>query len=121
MENTATAKDPTIKSDVEDYIETKIDIIKLKAIDKTGSAVSGAIVGVAAAILGLFILQFLSFSAAYAIAEYSGYTWLGFLCVAAFYILLTVSIFVLKEKMITMPIINSLLAKFYHRTESAKA
>ena len=119
MENTASLKDHTLKNDVEDYIETKIDIIKLKAIDKTGSALSGAIVGIAAAVLGLFILQFLSFSAAYAIAEYTGYHYLGFLCVAGFYILLTVLIFALKEKFVTMPIINSLLKKFYHKTEDA--
>jgi hypothetical protein len=120
MENTATVKDPTIKTDVEDYIETKIDIMKLKAIDKAGAAISGTIVGIAAAILGLFILQFLSFSAAYAIADATGYIWLGFLCVAGFYILLVVSIILLKEKMITMPIINSLLAKFYHNSPEPK-
>ncbi|MBA3663211.1 MAG: phage holin family protein [Bacteroidetes bacterium] len=117
MENTASLKE-TIKEDVEDYIETKIDIIKLKAIDKTGSAVSGAIVGIASAILGLFILQFLSFSAAYAISSYSGLPYLGFLCVAGFYILVTVSLILLKEKFVTMPIINALLKKFYHRPET---
>lgn len=112
MEETA-----TLKENVEDYIETRIDIVKLKTIDKVGSAATGAIVGVAAAIFGLFILQFLSFSAAYAISEVTGYHWLGFLCVAGFYILLTVLIIVLKEKLITMPIINALLKKFYHKKE----
>jgi hypothetical protein len=121
MENSATIKDHTLKNDVEDYIETKIDIIKLKAIDKTGSAISGTIVGIAAAILGLFILQFLSFSAAYAISEFTGYRYLGFLCVAGFYILVTITLFALKEKLITMPIINSLLKKFYHNTEEEQA
>lgn len=120
MEKTATLKDPHIKKDVEDYIETKIDLIKLKAIDKTGSAVSGAIVGIAAAILGLFILQFLSFSAAWAISESTGYRYLGFLCVACFYILVAALLFATKEKLITIPIINSLLQKFYHHTEEEK-
>lgn len=112
MEETA-----TLKENVEDYIETRIDIIKLKAIDKTGSAASGAIVGVIAAILGLFILQFLSFSAAYAISELTGYHYLGFLCVAGFYILLTILLVALKEKLVTMPIINGLLKKFYNKKE----
>ncbi|MCW3075929.1 MAG: phage holin family protein [Bacteroidetes bacterium] len=113
MENTTTLHEHTIKGDVEDYIETKIDLIKLKTIDKTGSAVSGIIVGVVSAILGLFILQFLSFSAAYAISSATGHPYLGFLCVAGFYILLTVLLILLKEKLVTMPIINALLSKFY--------
>ncbi|MGZ3919457.1 MAG: phage holin family protein [Bacteroidia bacterium] len=116
MEKAASLNDHTLKKDVEDYIDTKVDILKLKAIDKTGSAISGAIVGVAATILGLFVLQFLSFSAAYAIAEFTGYYYVGFLCVAGFYILLTILVFVLKEKLVTMPIINALLKKFYHST-----
>lgn len=120
MENTTSLTDHTLKGDVEDYIETKIDIIKLKAIDKTGSAASGIIVGIVSAILGLFILQFLSFSAAYAISDATGRPFLGFLCVAGFYILITVLLIVLKEKLVTMPIINALLSKFYNTTEKDK-
>ncbi|MBI2721250.1 MAG: phage holin family protein [Bacteroidetes bacterium] len=110
-------EDATIKENVEDYIETKIDIIKLKAIDKTGGAISGAIVGAASGILGLFILLFLSLSAAYAISSATEMPFLGFLCVAVFYIILVILLNVLKEKMVTMPIINSMLAKFYKPKE----
>lgn len=119
MENTASLNDHHLKEDIEDYIETKVDILKLKTIDKTGSALSSAIVGVAAAVLGLFILQFLSFAAAYAIGYVTGHYSIGFLCVAGFYILLTVLIFVFKEKFVTIPIINTLLKKFYHNTDKS--
>jgi hypothetical protein len=101
----------TLVGDIEEYIEDKVDLVKLKTASKTGTAISGAIVALVTARLGLFIIIFLSLSAAYAIGEATGKSYLGFLCVAGFYILLAVLLIVFKEKMITMPIINSLLKK----------
>jgi hypothetical protein len=104
----------TLKENIKDYVETKIKIIKLKAINKGGAAISGIIVGVALAFLSIFILMFLSFSAAYGISSVTGKPFLGFLIVAGFYILLAVLLVVLKDKILTMPIINSLLRKYYY-------
>jgi hypothetical protein len=101
----------TLVGNIEEYIEDKVDLVKLKTASKTGSAVSGVIVGLALARLGLFIMIFLSLSAAYAIGEATERSWLGFLLVAGFYILLAVLVVALKEKLITMPIVNSLLKK----------
>jgi hypothetical protein len=108
MENTGTLKD-----NVREYVNTQLDILKLQAISKGGS--SGAIVGIGLAFLAIFILMFLSFSAAYGISSATGKPYLGFLIVAGFYIVLAVLLVVLKEKLITLPIINSLLNKFYHQ------
>jgi hypothetical protein len=115
METTA-----SIKDNVKEYIDTKIDIIKLKAINQGGAAVSNVIVGVALAFLGIFIIMFLSFSAAYAISTATEKPYLGFLIVAGFYILLAVLVVVLKDKLLTMPIINSLLEKFYYKNSEKK-
>src|SRR4051812_39494519 len=111
MENTASLKD-----NVRDYVETQLDIIKLQAINKGSAAASGVIVGIAVAFLSIFILMFLSFSAAYAISAATEKPYLGFLLVAAFYIVLAVLVIALKDKLITMPLINSLLAKYYYKT-----
>ena len=71
---------------------------KLKAADKTGCAVSGLILALALARLGLFIMIFLNFSAAYAICTTTKKEYLGFLIVAGFYILLAILIVVFSEK-----------------------
>jgi hypothetical protein len=107
----------TLKENAEDYIETRIDIIKLKAIQKSGVALSGLITGVLTAFIGLFVLVFLSFSAAFAVAELIGKNSLGFLAIAGFYTLLGVVLLTLKEKIITMPVINALIKKFYEKDE----
>jgi hypothetical protein len=106
-----------LKDDIEDYIDTKIDIIKLKAIDKIAGAASGAITGVSLAFLGVFILLFLSFAAAFALAELTGRNSIGFLCIGGFYILLALVLVVFKDQLVTMPVVNSLAKKFYFREE----
>ncbi|MCE3258872.1 MAG: hypothetical protein K0S12_513 [Bacteroidetes bacterium] len=104
-----------LKKDVEDYIENRIDIIKLKAIEKTGSIASGAIVGIAVAFLGFFLLLFLSIAAGFAIGEMTERNSIGFLCVGVFYGLIAAVILIFKEKLVTFPIINSLLKKYYYK------
>ena len=110
----------TLRDNIKDYVDTQINIIKLKAISKGGAAISGIIVGVALAVLSIFILMFLSFSAAYAISDATEKPFLGFLLVGAFYILLAILIIALKDKLLTIPIINSLLQKFYFTGEAEK-
>jgi hypothetical protein len=112
----------TLKEDASDYIETKVKLIKLKTIDKAGSAISGAIAGVLIALFGFFLLLFLSLSAAFGISSISGRPFLGFLIVGLFYGLLIAGIIFFKEKMLTMPIIQMLLKRFYYiRPDEEKA
>jgi hypothetical protein len=104
-----------IKENIMDYVETRINIIKLKAINTGGNILSGIIAGVLAALLGFFMLFFLSFSAAYAISSAAEKPFLGFLCVGGFYLLLLVLVIALKDKIIKGPIVNSFMKKFYNK------
>jgi hypothetical protein len=115
MEETATLKD-----NVHEFVDAKIDIIKLKAISKGAPMISNIIVAVAMAFLGIFILMFLSFSAAYAISSATEKPFLGFLIVAGFYILLAVLVIALKNKMLTTPIMQSLLNSLYYKNGDGK-
>lgn len=115
MEETASLKD-----NVQEFVDTKIDIIKLKAISKGAPMISNIIVGVAMAFLGIFIIMFLSFSAAYAISSATEKPFLGFLIVAGFYILLAVLVVVLKNKLLTTPIMQSLLNSLYYKNGQGK-
>jgi hypothetical protein len=116
MENTTTS----LKESIKDYVDTKLDVIKLKAIDKGSSVAAGIVVGVACAILGLIVLLFLGFSAAYAISDATDKPFLGFLVVAGFYILVAVLLVALKDKLITLPLINMLMKKIYYPAEPAE-
>lgn len=115
MEETASLKD-----NVQEFVDAKIDIIKLKAISKGAPMISNIIVGVTMAFLGIFIIMFLSFSAAYAISSATEKPFLGFLLVAGFYILLAVLVVALKNKLLTMPIMQSLLNSLYYKNSNGK-
>jgi ABC-type glycerol-3-phosphate transport system permease component len=110
----------TLSENVKDYVQTRIDLIKLKTVDKASTAITSTIVSIATAILGLFIILFLSFAAAYGVAELTGKTYIGFLVVSGFYMLLLFFIHVFKEKLITVPLINVMLDKFYWKEEDRK-
>ncbi len=108
----------TLKGNIEQYIEDKVDLIKLKASEKAGTVASCVIVGLVVARLVLFILIFLSFAAAFAISQATGKYYLGFLIVAGFYMLLAVAVVLLREKLLTMPLINTFLKKLNFRQHS---
>ncbi len=107
-----------LKKDLHDYIDTKLDLVKLKAIEKTGAIATGAIVGVSTTVLGYFFLLFLSLSAALGLGYLFDNYSLGFLCIAMFYGLVAAIIIIFKEKLITFPIVNMLLKKIYYKTET---
>jgi ABC-type glycerol-3-phosphate transport system permease component len=118
-ENNAMETNPVkeVKENAEDYIQTKLNLIKLKTADKAGTAISGVILSVAVARLFLFIMIFLSFAAAYAISQATGQDYLGFLVVAGFYIAVAAVLIIFREKLLTMPIINTLLRKLNYKDQ----
>ena len=46
----------TLKENIEDYIETKVDLVKLKTANKTGSIISGLILIVALINISFFLI-----------------------------------------------------------------
>lgn len=114
MENDPNSTREGLKKDLEDYIDTRMDVMKLKIIEKAGFAASGVVTGISLSFIGYFFLLFLTLTAAFALsALFESYT-LGFACIAAFFGIVGTLIFVLREKLITFPIINALLKKFYY-------
>jgi hypothetical protein len=104
----------SLPENLQDYIDARISIVKLKIIDKIAATVTGVISAIVLFIFGLFTLLFISLSAAFAISEATGRSYLGFLAVAGIYTLLATLFVLLREKIIMMPIINSLLKKYYY-------
>lgn len=106
-----------IKEDVKDYIKTQVDVVKLKIAAKLEKVIANAIVAAALAVIGLFVLLFLSLAGAYAISTASDRPYLGFLVVGGFYAIIAVAIVALKEKLLNAPIMNSLLTKLKYKKE----
>ena len=93
------------------YGETSIELLKLKAIDKTSDKVSGIVSRIILAIVfGMFLLIF-SIGVSFWIGAYMDETYYGFMIVAAFYLLLALLLIMLHPS-IKKQIANSVISHF---------
>ena len=98
-----------IPGHVKDFIKTKIAYFKLAAIDSGASAASAAILGVGLFFFGIFFIIFISIAAAIGLGYLVNNMALGFLIVAALYLLMVVILFTMRQKLITKPITSALI------------
>jgi Zn-dependent protease with chaperone function len=82
---------------IKEYIQIKLEQIKLKVIAQVSKLMSHVIVALLFAFLGLFILLFLSFALAAFLNTLFASPYLGFLLVGAFYFLLLLVVLVLAK------------------------
>lgn len=104
-----------LKDEIRDYIHTQVDVVKLKVASKAEKVMANSILAVALVSLGIFGLLFFSIAGAYAISSATGHMYLGFLLVGAFYVILGVLLFALRQRLLNAPIINALLKKLHYK------
>jgi len=94
-----------------DYLETRLDLLKLRAVDKT-SDVASSLVSRIVIIVILFLAVFIvNIGLALWIGELVGKAYLGFFIVAAVYGLLAWLIHVFRKTWIKDPLTNVLIKK----------
>lgn len=101
----------TLIDQSKDFLETKIELTKLKAIERTADVLSTVIVMISVIFLGSLFLIFVSIAVALILGSWLGSEYYGFLIVGAVYGLLLLLIYVKKEKWIKTPIANGLINK----------
>lgn len=97
---------------IESYTKTTIELTKLKTLRGGSKAASNAAVSVVLALLGCFMLLFLSTGAAFWLGELLESVWLGFFIVAGFYAVMGILLFLLRDRLIKRPISNSIIQHF---------
>lgn len=108
MENQSSTVESLIDR-VKSYVETRIDLLRLKAIDKSSSFIS-LLISMIVVILILFIaLLLLSIGVAFIIGDCIGKAGYGFLIVAGFYLITGLVLFLLRNKWLKKPIANSMI------------
>jgi hypothetical protein len=102
-----------IKKDIQDYLEIKLDQIRLHTAENISRILSSAI---SIAILGyllFFILLFLSFAAGYFFASLLHSNEMGFLYVAGFYGLVLIIFLIFRKRIIERPVIKAMVKLFF--------
>jgi uncharacterized membrane protein len=102
-----------IKKDVLDFIDVKIDLIRLHTAENISRIFSNvAIIAVAGYLLFLIVI-FLSFAAGFFIGSRLNSNELGFLCVAGFYLLLLVLFIIYRKQIVERPVIRAIVRLFF--------
>jgi hypothetical protein len=102
-------------SDAKIYVDTRIEYVKLSAVEK-GSKIFADLITSAAVII-CFVLAFLfaSFTLALYLSTVFGSYAAGFGCVAGVYLLLSIIVYITKDKFIERFLVNLFIRKYFDK------
>ena len=106
-------KAETLTKSVGDYIDTYYKLTVVKAADKATGVAASSLAGLATFFLGIFVLFFSGLALGVWLGELLENQVLGYLLVAAFYLLLIILMFALRKKIVFPFIRNLIVRKFY--------
>lgn len=110
-----------LKKDIQEYLEVRMDLIKLNMAENISRIVSNATSIAIIGFLLFFILLFLSFAAGFYMANTFNSNVIGFLSVAFFYFVLLLIFFLFRKQIIERPIIKAIVSLFFsNRTKDEK-
>jgi len=95
-----------------EYASNRLDLLKLKSIDKTSSVASAVITGVVLFVVFFIFFVVLNIGIALLIGDLLDRAWLGFLILAAVYAIVGFVIFKGREKFFKTPVLQMLIRKF---------
>src|SRR5665647_2064563 len=108
MENQSSPIESLIER-VKSYVETRIDLLRLKAIDKSSSFLSLLISMIVVVLISFIFIMMLSIGVALLLGNLLGKLYYGFFIVAGFYLILGIVLFVFRNKWLKTPIANSMI------------
>ena len=103
---------PPIFDQLKEYVETRIKLAKLEAIDKSSTIAASLVVDIIVAISFILTFLFLSFTLAFYLSHLLGAYWAGFGCTAILYLLIAICLILAKEKL-QQPLINLFIKKIF--------
>jgi hypothetical protein len=90
---------PPIIGQVTEYVETRIKLLKLQAIEGSSTIAASMIADVAVIISMILAFIFASFTLAFYLGQLFGANWIGFGCVAILYLILAIAVKVNKQRL----------------------
>lgn len=110
-----------IPEHIKDYVETQIQYYTLVAAEKAGSAASKFALGIILSLFGYLFLLFLSIAFALWIGKALDNYFVGFFIIAGVYLLISILVFILKDKLIQTPITNLIITKIANHNKKEKS
>ena len=107
------AKVDELADHVKAYLNNRIDTVKLNTAEKGSKMLANVLTLVSVLLVFGLCLVLASFALAFALAKLTGEIYWGFLIVAGIYLLLGTGLWVLREKLLKLPILNALLKQIF--------
>ncbi|WKN43645.1 phage holin family protein [Tunicatimonas pelagia] len=105
--------------DAKDYVVVQRRLISTIASKKGADIAFVIVAGLVFFLIGLFIVIFISFTVAYGLAILLNNTFLGFLIVTFFYILVFILLWIFKDRLIKTPILKLFFQLFNTKKPSS--
>ena len=109
----AFAKADELADTIKDYVNSRVESVKLNAAEKSSAAISFMVAGMVAAGVFLLFFIFISIALAIGLGEWIGNAWLGFLVVACLHLLVGILVWVAREKLIQLPVMNAFIKHLF--------
>ncbi len=102
---------------LESYLTTQKELIRIAVAEKSSLMIASMVNLVL--IIGLFLLffLFLSIGCAFLIGIYLGQTYLGFMCIGAFYLVIAILFIAFRQSLIIKPITNLMIRNFFKEND----
>ncbi len=94
---------------LKNYVENRIELLKLKAIDRSSSFASTLITYVVVSVFFVLFFMFLNIGLALLIGDLLGKGYYGFFIIAVFYVVVGIILLKFKDKWVKAPLINMLV------------
>jgi hydrogenase-4 membrane subunit HyfE len=102
---------------VKEYINTRIEYVKLTTAEKSATLIANVAAGLLLAGIFVFFLVFAGISLSIVLGQWIGQLWAGFLIVAFFYLLVGLLVWVARGSIIRLPVMNALIQQLFKKDE----
>ena len=107
------AKMEELTDSVKEYVNTRVDSLKLSIAEKSSAIVANLVAGMLVAAVCLFFMIFAGIALALVLGVWIGKMWAGFLIVAGIYLLLGIIVWIAREKIIRLPVMNAMIKQLF--------
>jgi hypothetical protein len=94
-----------------EYLDTKIELTKLKAIHASSDVLSNMVYLIVKILIIILVIGFVSVALAILIGEMLGEYYYGFLIAGGFYLIVLLIVYIQRKNWIKRPVANSLINK----------
>jgi len=106
-----------LTASAKEYLETRVDELKIGFLEKTSTIISNVLAGILIAVIFSFFIILGSVGLAFWLGIQFGEVWLGFLAVAGFYLVFGTIVWLAKGSIIRRPVMNALIRQLFKNDE----